>query len=241
MTTPDDLRQLASQSLLAHFADLCEGAVIVDARARVVWMNDQYPARLGVRDPAATIGRPIEEVIPNSQMRQVVDSGRPIMLDIMDFGDESFVVTRLPLRDASGKVVGAVGFILYDDPRHLAPVVSRYQRLRADLAEAERKLADARRTKYTFSSFIGAGRKPVALSEDEVKQILQQAEERQEKPSPKVIFEKGEGVRVIEGPFTNFSGTIEDVNPDRGKLKVMVSIFGRATPVELEYWQVEKL
>ncbi|MGE5472453.1 MAG: sigma-54 interaction domain-containing protein [Bacteroidota bacterium] len=155
MTTPDQLRQLANESLLAHFADLCEGAVIVDAKANVVWMNDRYPARLGIADPAATIGRPIEEVIPNSQMRQVVDSGRAIMLDIMDFGDESFVVTRLPLRDASGTVVGAVGFMIYDDPRHLAPVVSRYQRLRADLAEAERKLAAARRTKYTFASFVG--------------------------------------------------------------------------------------
>ncbi len=157
MTTPEALRQLASQSLLAHFAELCEGLVIVDARGNVAWMNEQYPARLGIGDPAAIIGRPIEEVIPNSQMRQVVDSGRPIMLDIMDFGTESFVVTRLPLRAGDGSVVGAVGFILYDDPRHLAPVVSRYQRLRADLAEAERKLADARRSKYTFSSFIGAG------------------------------------------------------------------------------------
>jgi transcriptional regulator with PAS, ATPase and Fis domain len=155
--TPDDLRQLASQSLLAHFADLCEGAVIVDAEAKVVWMNDQYPARLGIRNPATAVGRPIEEVIPNSLMRQVIGTGRPIMLDIMDFGEEAFVVTRLPLRDESGVVVGAVGFILYDDPRHLTPVVSRYQRLRADLAEAERKLADARRTKYTFSSFVGAG------------------------------------------------------------------------------------
>ncbi|MBS1161959.1 MAG: family ATPase [Proteobacteria bacterium] len=157
MTSPAELRQLANQSLLAHFAELCEGAVIVDARANVVWMNDHYPVRLGIADPAAMLGRPIEEVIPNSQMRQVVDSGRPIMLDIMDFGTESFVVTRLPLRDASGQVVGAVGFMLYDDPRHLAPVVSRYQRLRADLADAERKLADARRTKYTFSSFVGCG------------------------------------------------------------------------------------
>lgn len=157
MTSREALRQLASQSLLTHFADLCQGAVIVDARAKVVWMNDHYPVRLGVENPLAMIGRPIEEVIPNSQMRQVVESGQPIMLDIMDFGAESFVVTRLPLRDASGKVVGAVGFILYDDPRHLAPVVSRYQRLRADLAEAERKLANARLTKYTLSSFVGHG------------------------------------------------------------------------------------
>ena len=97
------------------------------------------------------------------------------------------------------------------------------------------------RTTTGVTGFIGAGRQPVALSDEEVKQILRQTEERQEKPSPKGIFEKGESVRVIEGPFTNFTGVIEEVNPDRGKLKVMVSIFGRATPVELEYWQVEKL
>jgi transcriptional regulator with PAS, ATPase and Fis domain len=170
MKTPEDLQELAKQSLLAHFADLCEGAVIVDAQANVVWMNDRYPERLHIPDPAAAIGRPIEEVIPNSQMRQVVDSGRPIMLDIMEFGDEFFVVTRLPLRDADGKVIGAVGFMLYDDPRHLAPVVSRYQRLRADLATAERKLADARRAKYTFSSFVGTGTASI-----EVKQAARRA------------------------------------------------------------------
>ena len=157
MIADKNLRELATRSLLGHFADLCEGAVIVDAEARVVWMNERYPERLGIADPAAAVGRPIEEAIPNSLMRQVVESGRPIMLDIMEFGDESFVVTRLPLRDAAGKVVGAVGFMLYDDPRHLAPVVSRYQRLRAQLADAERRLAAARRTKYTLSSFVGSG------------------------------------------------------------------------------------
>ncbi len=160
-----DLRELANRSLLRHFADLCEGAVIVDAQARLVWMNDRYPVRLRIADPAAASGRPIEEVIPNSQMRAVVEIGRPIMLDIMDFGAESFVFTRLPLRDDNGVVVGAVGLVLYDDPRHLTPVVTRYQRLRTDLAETERQLQEARRTRYTFSSFLGGGPACVALKQ----------------------------------------------------------------------------
>jgi transcriptional antiterminator NusG len=97
------------------------------------------------------------------------------------------------------------------------------------------------RTTPGVTGFIGAGRRPVALSDDEVNEILRQTEERKEKPTPRVMFSKGEGVRVIEGPFTNFSGVIEEVNAQRGKLKVMVSIFGRQTPVELEFWQVERL
>ena len=97
------------------------------------------------------------------------------------------------------------------------------------------------RTTAGVTGFIGAGRKPVALSEDEVNEILRQTEARKDKPTPRVMFSKGEGVRVIEGPFTNFSGAIEEVNTQRGKLRVMVSIFGRQTPVELEFWQVERL
>lgn len=91
------------------------------------------------------------------------------------------------------------------------------------------------------TGFVGSGTKPVPLKESEIKVILKQTEAKEAKPKPKVIFEKGEEVRVKEGPFTNFNGTIEEVNPNKGKLRVMVSIFGRATPVELEYWQVESL
>lgn len=91
------------------------------------------------------------------------------------------------------------------------------------------------------SGFIGLGKKPMPLPQVEVDNILKRTQETQLKPSPKTIFEKGEQVRVIEGPFVNFNGTIEDIHPEKGKLRVSVSIFGRAAPVELEYWQVEKV
>ena len=97
------------------------------------------------------------------------------------------------------------------------------------------------RTTPGVTGFIGAGRRPVPLSEDEVSEILRQTEERKDKPTPRVTFQKGEGVRVIEGPFTNFTGVIEEINAARGKLKVLASIFSRQTPVELEFWQVERL
>ena len=92
-----------------------------------------------------------------------------------------------------------------------------------------------------ITGFIGPGQRPTALSEPEVENILKRTRETEVKPSPKVVFEAGEAVRIIEGPFTNFNGTIEGVFAERGKIKVGVSIFGRLTPVELEYWQVEKV
>jgi len=91
------------------------------------------------------------------------------------------------------------------------------------------------------TGFIGLGKKPMPLPQTEVDNILKRTEETQVKPSPKIVFEKGEQVRVNDGPFVNFNGTIEEIHPEKGKLKVSVSIFGRSTPVELEYWQVEKV
>ena len=78
------------------------------------------------------------------------------------------------------------------------------------------------------------------MSEEDVAKIMRQMEEGAVKPKPKVLFERGENVRVVDGPFTNFTGMVEEVKPDKGKLRVMVSIFGRATPVELDFVQVEK-
>jgi len=86
----------------------------------------------------------------------------------------------------------------------------------------------------------GAGTGAPAISDEEVALITNRMEEGVERPKPKVAFEVGETVRVVDGPFLNFTGVVEDVKPDKGKLKVMVSIFGRVTPVELEFIQVEK-
>jgi len=91
------------------------------------------------------------------------------------------------------------------------------------------------------TGFVGAGSKPLPLQEEEIEAILRQAKDAKEKPIPKVVFDKGESVRVNDGPFTNFNGVIEEANIAKGKVKVMISIFGRATPVELETWQVEKI
>jgi len=92
-----------------------------------------------------------------------------------------------------------------------------------------------------ITGFIGPGRRPTPISDDEVQQIIQRTEDTETKPSPKVTFDVGEAVRISEGPFANFSGSVMEVFPDRGKLKVSVSIFGRSTLVEMEYWQVEKI
>jgi len=91
------------------------------------------------------------------------------------------------------------------------------------------------------TGFLGSRNKPTPVSDREVEQILKRMEEGKEKPLPKYYFESGDEVRVIDGPFTNFNGTVEEVNPEKGKIKVLVSIFGRSTPVELDFVQVKKL
>jgi len=90
------------------------------------------------------------------------------------------------------------------------------------------------------TGFVGGGTNPPPIPDAEVEKITARMEEGAERPRPKIEYEVGETVRVIDGPFLNFTGVVEDVKPDKGKLKVMVSIFGRVTPVELDFIQVEK-
>ena len=94
------------------------------------------------------------------------------------------------------------------------------------------------------TGFVGQGPKetelPAPVSDEEVKAITQQMEEGAIKPRPRVVFSVGESIKVVDGPFADFNGVVEDVRPDKGKLRVLISIFGRATPVELDFVQVER-
>ncbi len=91
------------------------------------------------------------------------------------------------------------------------------------------------------TGFLGGREKPTPLSDEEADQILNRMAAGKLKPQPKYFFEFGDEIRVIDGPFTNFNGTVEEVNQEKGKIKVLVSIFGRSTPVELDFVQVQKL
>ena len=90
------------------------------------------------------------------------------------------------------------------------------------------------------TGFVGGTTQPSPVSGEEVKSIMKQMEEGAIKPKPRVLFTAGENVKVVDGPFADFNGVVEEVRPDKGKLRVLISIFGRATPVELEFVQVER-
>jgi transcriptional regulator with PAS, ATPase and Fis domain len=148
------LKQKATQLVFSCFDELAEGCLIVDQDVRVVMISDRYAANLGVK-PADVIGQEIETFLPNSLMRQVVVTGKPILLEIFEAQEHALVVSRMPIRDEDGTVVGAMAFALYSDLEPLKPFIDRFSQLQAELAHAHKKLDEARRSKYTFSSFLG--------------------------------------------------------------------------------------
>ena len=158
---PVAVRKIAKKSLFEGLDSMCEGALIVDRDSRIIWLSEKYAARLKLGSAEEAVGRVVEDVIPNSLMREVVRTGEPMMLDIMQFDDASFVVMRVPVKDERGRVIGAAGFMLFDRLQSLQPFVSKFQRLETELADIQKSLAEERRVKYTFSSFIGSS--PAAM------------------------------------------------------------------------------
>jgi transcriptional regulator with PAS, ATPase and Fis domain len=131
-----------------------EGTVIVDADARVVWINERYAARFGFTGSNAE-GQKVEQVIANSKMRQVVRSGNPILLDIMPTTSGPLVVMRLPIKSDDGRVLGAIGFALYDDLAAISPLHSVFSQMESELTRARNVLAFERKAKYTFDDIVG--------------------------------------------------------------------------------------
>jgi transcriptional regulator with PAS, ATPase and Fis domain len=128
--------------------------VIVDSDANIVWMNERYAKRFGLPSAEDAIGKACESVIPGSLLREVVRTGRPILLDMQDTPKEPLVVMRLPIHDDAGEVIGAIGFALFDELRSLSPMLKRYMSMQQELAST-RSLLRARQTRYNFAHFIG--------------------------------------------------------------------------------------
>ncbi|CAI8783120.1 Fis family transcriptional regulator [Pseudomonas sp. IT-P253] len=148
------VRLLAIRSLFEIIEQSSEGTVIVDRDANIVWMNERYARRFGLESAEVAIGKACESVIPGSLLREVVRTGRPILLDMQDTSNEPLVVMRLPIHDDAGVVIGAIGFALFDELRSLSPMLKRYMSMQEELAST-RSLLRARQTKYNFAHFIG--------------------------------------------------------------------------------------
>jgi transcriptional regulator with PAS, ATPase and Fis domain len=170
--------ELAARSMFDLFANASEGMLLVDRQGTVVWINEQYkrflPA-LGFERVEDFVGHPVASVVHNTQMHQVIETGKPILIDLLSNRAGTFVVSRIPLRDNSGEVIGALGIVLFDHPETtMQPLITKFAALQRELDDARRELASQRsgqrRTKYTFASFAGAS--PAVV---EVKRLARRA------------------------------------------------------------------
>ena len=155
--------RLAAQSMFDVLASTAQGAMVVNREHRVVWISEGYkrflPA-LGFRDESEFVGRRVEEVVPNTLMAQVIDTGQPILVDLLTNKAGTFLVSRLPLRGPGGDVIGAMGMVLLDHPETtMQPLMNKFACLQAELDDTRRQLAAEqsrnRRAKHRIIDFIG--------------------------------------------------------------------------------------
>ncbi len=196
-TLPRDAQsilELAARSMFALFSSISQGMFLVDRTGRIVWLNEGYkrflPA-LGFSSVDQFVGHMVEEVIPNTQMRRVLETGEAFLIDLLTNKAGTFVVSRIPLRDEADKVIGAIGIVLFDHPETtLQPLISKFALLQRDLDDARRELASQRRTKYTFASFVGASAPAV--------EVKRQARRAAQSSSPVLLLgETGTGKELL--------------------------------------------
>jgi len=160
-TLPDDrMLKLAAKSMFDVFASTAMGSMLVDRQHRIVWISESYkqflPA-LGFDSAEQFVGKRVEEVVPNTMMNDVVDTGKAILVDLLSNQAGTFLVSRLPLRDDAGQVIGAFGMVLLDQPETtMQPLMTKFARLQRELDSARQQLAAQRRPKHSIASFIGS-------------------------------------------------------------------------------------
>ena len=203
--------ELAARSMFDLFASASEGMLLGDREARVVWINDQYrrflPA-LGFPREEDFVGHAVSDVVQNTQMHQVLRSGKPILIDLLSNRAGTFVVSRIPLRDEAGEVIGALGIVLFDQASHnLQPLIAKFAQMQHDLHEAQRQLADkkaaiahgSRQSRYTFASFVGTS--PAAV------EVKRQARRAAQSGSPVLLLgETGTGKELLAHAIHAASG-----------------------------------
>jgi transcriptional regulator with PAS, ATPase and Fis domain len=164
---PHSALKLAAKSMFDVFEQLAMGMMVVDRDHRIVWISEGYKLflpGLGFSGPDDFVGRPVEDVVPNTLMGSVIESGRPVLVDLLTNQAGTFLVSRLPLRDDEGRVIGAIGMVLLDHPgANMQPLMTKFTRLQRELDDARKQLAVQRRPRYTIASFIGSSPAAVGL------------------------------------------------------------------------------
>lgn len=141
----------SNQHLLELLSNLCQGSIAVDAQCRIVWVSDQYRQLMGLPEDSKLIGQEIESVLPTTQMPRVVKSGKPVFVDLMQINGRWCLVTRLPIKGPDKKIIGALGFVFYDDLDSLQPLFDKFARLRRQF-ESENLI---RPSKYALEDMLG--------------------------------------------------------------------------------------